>query len=292
MYGKLFPQMYDGTLGTRGPWEALVTFQQFIILADRQGVVDMTAGAISRRTLIPEDIITKGIEELMKPDPESRSPLEDGKRLVPLDPNRNWGWRLVNYEHYRRLRNEDERREYHRQYWHKRKERAQVDGEDSTHDSTPLNGSTALHATQPMAVSSMQKAVKTKQASPAPPPTASEEPPAGKLGIPKVNHQDVIDAYHELCPTLPRVLQWTDRRQSMLRQRWREYAEYERRKDRPWQATVDGVAAFRRFFKFVAESEFLTGRVKPKPGEQAFTADLEWLLNAANFVKVCEGRYS
>ena len=107
-----------------------------------------------------------------------------------------------------------------------------------------------------------------------------------------MSHQGIIDAYHELCPTLPKVLQWTERRQSMLRQRWREYADYERRKGRPWAGTIDGVAAFGRFFKFVAGSEFLTGRVKPKPGEQAFTADLEWLLNAANFVKVCEGRYS
>ena len=26
MYGKVFVQMYDGTLGTQGPWQALVTF--------------------------------------------------------------------------------------------------------------------------------------------------------------------------------------------------------------------------------------------------------------------------
>jgi hypothetical protein len=50
MYGKLFSQMYDGTLATKGPWQALVTFQQLIILADKHGIVDMTPEAIGRRT--------------------------------------------------------------------------------------------------------------------------------------------------------------------------------------------------------------------------------------------------
>ena len=56
MYSKLFASMYDGTLATQGPWQAIVTFQQMLILADPTGIVDMTATAISRRTTIPLDI--------------------------------------------------------------------------------------------------------------------------------------------------------------------------------------------------------------------------------------------
>ena len=104
-----------------GPWEALVTFQQMIVLADKDGGVDMTADAISRETTIPLTIIAKGIEALEKPDPESRSPDEEGRRIVRLSESRSWGWRIVNYPHYRRLKSEEDRREYHRQYWHKRK---------------------------------------------------------------------------------------------------------------------------------------------------------------------------
>lgn len=121
MYGKLFVSMFDGTLGTRGPWQALVTFQQLVILADRQGIVDMTADAISRRTTIPLAIIQQGISELEKPDPESRSPAEEGARIVLLDENRPWGWQIVNYAHYRELRTADDRREYMRQYQRKRR---------------------------------------------------------------------------------------------------------------------------------------------------------------------------
>ena len=139
MYAKLFAQIFDGTLTTKGPWQALVTFQQLLILADQEGTVDMTIGAIARRTTIPQEILEKGISELLLPDPESRTPVEEGRRISPLSAGRSWGWRIVNYAHYRQLHREDDRREYHRQYWHKRK------GSNST-DST---GSTPTQLTQP-----------------------------------------------------------------------------------------------------------------------------------------------
>ena len=110
MYGKLFVQMYDGTLGTDGPWQALVAFQQMIILADKEGVVDMTAEAIARRTTIPADIIKIGITTLEQADPHSRSPEEDGRRIIRLSDDREWGWRIVNYTHYRNIRSQEERR--------------------------------------------------------------------------------------------------------------------------------------------------------------------------------------
>lgn len=112
MFGKVFASMYDGTLATRGPWQALVTFQQFIVLSDRAGIVDMTAEAISRRTTIPLDIINIGITALEQPDSESRSPALDGRRITRLDPERSWGWQIVNYDKYRKIRSADERREY------------------------------------------------------------------------------------------------------------------------------------------------------------------------------------
>jgi len=125
MYAKVFSQIFDGTLCTVGPWESLVTFQQLLILADQEGHVDMTATAISRRTTIPIEIIEKGIAALLLPDPESRTPTEEGRRIVPLSEGRAWGWRIVNYKHYRQLKREEDRRSYHRDYWHTRKDKTQ-----------------------------------------------------------------------------------------------------------------------------------------------------------------------
>jgi hypothetical protein len=127
MYGKLFAQMYDGTLGTAGPWQALVAFQQLIILADKDGVVDMTAEAIARRTTIPLDIIQTGIKALEQPDPHSRTPDEEGRRIVKLSDERDWGWRIVNYAHYRNIRSQEERREYMRNYQRARRAAVNTD---------------------------------------------------------------------------------------------------------------------------------------------------------------------
>lgn len=155
MYGKLFAQMYDGTLGTKGPWQALVTFQQLIILADRYGDVDMTAEAIARRTTIPLDVVTIGLAELAKPDPHSRTPDEEGRRIVPLSDNRGWGWHIVNHDKYRKLRSQEERREYMRLYQSNRRAGSRVNQD--------VNTSTSGKQSQPIAVGSRQEAESSKQ---------------------------------------------------------------------------------------------------------------------------------
>jgi hypothetical protein len=109
MYGKVFDSIYDGTL--YGHWEAIVTMQQMIVLASPDGVVDMTPQAMAARTSIPLDIIQKGLKVLAEPDPYTRTPGEDGRRIVLMDEHRPWGWRLVNHGKYMRLRNIAQKRE-------------------------------------------------------------------------------------------------------------------------------------------------------------------------------------
>ena len=114
MYGKVFASMFDGSM--YGHWQAIVTLQQMIVLADQDGTVDMTAEALSARTSIPLEIIAVGIAELEQADLKSRTPDEDGRRIVRLSPSRDWGWRIVNYRKYRAIRTAEERRDYMRQY--------------------------------------------------------------------------------------------------------------------------------------------------------------------------------
>lgn len=109
LYGKIFSSMYDGSL--YGQWEAIVTFQQMIVLSDHEGFVDMTPQAMSARTSIPLDIIKKGIEILLQPDKYSRSPECDGRRIELVDVNRPWGWRIVNHATYRKMASSEEKRE-------------------------------------------------------------------------------------------------------------------------------------------------------------------------------------
>jgi len=101
--------MYKGTL--YGQWEAIVTFQQLIVLCDSDGVVDMTPPAIAATTSIPLEIIQKGIEALGQVDQYSRSPAHEGRRIVLVDHARPWGWRIVNHEYYRNLASKEDKRE-------------------------------------------------------------------------------------------------------------------------------------------------------------------------------------
>lgn len=109
--------------------------------------------------------------------------------------------------------------------------------------------------------------------------------------VPNVDHEAVVGAYHELLPDHPRVVQWTDSRQALLRKRWRELAVYDAKRGKAWPDTAAGVARFRKFFTFVGESRFLTGRTKATGDRPPFVADLEWLLRPTNFLKVVEGKF-
>jgi len=119
MYGKIFELMYDGSL--YGQWEAIVTFQQMIVLADQEGFVDITPQALSARTSIPLKILKKGIEALESEDPYTRTAGEDGKRIVRIEESRPWGWQIVNYQKYRDMASQEDRRKYMREYMRDRR---------------------------------------------------------------------------------------------------------------------------------------------------------------------------
>lgn len=198
MYVKVFSQIYDGTLCTKGPWEALVTFQQFLVLADPDGNVDMTAEAISRRTTIPLQIIELGIQILMKPDKKSRTPAEDGKRIIPLSEGRDWGWKIVNFLHYRNLKSEGDRREYHRNYWHKRKEK--LNKLNSTQQSTVES----THSTQTQSTQYRQYTRDKRQETVNPIVDLTVDCPVDKSKNLKVNGVSRFNEFWDSYPKNPR----------------------------------------------------------------------------------------
>ncbi len=61
----------------------------------------MTVDAIQRRTNLPMEIIAHALPLLESPDPDSRSRDCEGRRIIRLDPERSWGWRIVNFTKYR-----------------------------------------------------------------------------------------------------------------------------------------------------------------------------------------------
>ena len=114
MFVKVFRSILDGTLGT--DYEARHGFMDLLTLANQDGEVDRTPEAIAAVTNVPVERVRAVLERLSSPDPKSRNPNAEGRRIVPIDEGRDWGWRIVNYHHYRAIRDQRERREYFRKY--------------------------------------------------------------------------------------------------------------------------------------------------------------------------------
>jgi len=172
LYTKLFPSMFDGTLVTKGPWQALVTFQQMLILADETGVVDMTPGAISNRTTIPLDIIQTGIAALEQPDPDSRTPDLEGRRIVRLDEHRTWGWQIVNYQQFREIRDKEERRAYQREWLRNKRKQVSTDDDSCRQPSTGVDDVDQSRSRSRSRSSTCNEAIAFDASPPAPPTDA------------------------------------------------------------------------------------------------------------------------
>ena len=116
MYARIYEQIFSSSimeedLETRYIWFCLLT------LADREGFVDMTIPAIARRINIEEISVSNAITKFMAPDPSSRTDTAEGRRIEKI--RESFGWKIINYIQYRDLRNEENRREYMRDYMRK-----------------------------------------------------------------------------------------------------------------------------------------------------------------------------
>jgi hypothetical protein len=122
MFGKIFTQIFDSSLADNP--QTRWVFMDLLVLADQNGVVDMTHEAIARRTNVPIKIVRGAVKELESADPRSRSSEYEGMRLKRLDAHRDWGWVIVNYQKYRAIANAEAYREVNREKVQAIRERA------------------------------------------------------------------------------------------------------------------------------------------------------------------------
>jgi hypothetical protein len=99
-YTPVFNSVFNGTL--YGKWPDSAVWLTMLALCDSKGEIDMSYEAIAGQTGWPMELLRQGIAGLMAADPRSRSTAEEGRRLVPIDDAREWGWRVVNVQLYRR----------------------------------------------------------------------------------------------------------------------------------------------------------------------------------------------
>lgn len=90
---------------------------------------------------------------------------------------------------------------------------------------------------------------------------------APKIAVP---FQKIIDLYHKILPSFRKVEKLTTVRKTKIRSRWKE--------------DLPDLEHWENYFKDIANSKFLTG---PDFRQN----DIDWVINAANFTKIMEGKY-
>lgn len=105
LYARVFTQILDSSIAedfrTRHIFE---DFLKVCTTGEDGGIVDMTREALSRRFNVPLDELSDAIGKLENPDPKSRDQTMEGRRLTRLDDHRDWGWQIVNWKEYDKLR--------------------------------------------------------------------------------------------------------------------------------------------------------------------------------------------
>ena len=129
MYGKHFESMYEGSM--YGAGLAIFAVWGYVIAHTQKSRVELNPKKLSDTLGGTLDEITAAISYLEKPDPISRYKEHEGRRLIKEG---QFQYFVPSHEHYRLIRNAEERREYNRskqsEYRQKRlKSRKQVRNE-------------------------------------------------------------------------------------------------------------------------------------------------------------------
>jgi len=145
MFAKIFSQIFDSSIADHRPLRHF--FMDMLVLADPNGVVDMTPNAIAKRTGWPLEEVLAHLATLEQPDPQSRTPDHDGARLARLDSHRSWGWVILNYQTFREIASEQQRRSGTLARVRKFREKSS-NSASVTHGNAPVTPSNACNAMQ------------------------------------------------------------------------------------------------------------------------------------------------
>jgi len=106
MYVKLFSDILQSSLWSEDS-DTKVIWITMLALANQDGLVRATAPGISHEARVDLEKTKSVLTLLESPDPESRTPEHEGRRIERVD----GGFLILNYLKYRSLSDEDARRE-------------------------------------------------------------------------------------------------------------------------------------------------------------------------------------
>lgn len=129
IYGSKF---FMGSMRDTPPYTQLLMIA-LLTLADEHGVVHGTPGALApyiNAKCTVEDV-NEGLKILSSPDPNSTSPKEEGRRIIPWGDGAN-RWKLVNYEDFYKKSREEDRADYKREWDRQNRAKGTQEGANPT----------------------------------------------------------------------------------------------------------------------------------------------------------------
>jgi len=100
---KLYGSILDSSVWSEDPYTRILWITM-LTMADAEGFVEAAVPGLARRANVPLEACEKSLSRLQAPDPYSKSPEHDGRRIEKAER----GWTILNYKTYRELRTESQ----------------------------------------------------------------------------------------------------------------------------------------------------------------------------------------
>lgn len=172
-YTKLFQSILDSTIWQESN-ETRLLWITMLAMSDKNGEVQAAIPGLAKRAGITIQECEDGLATLLSPDPYSRTPDHDGRRIEVID----GGWALLNHLKYRELMSYEERKEYNRRKQAEfRAKKANEASKDVNDTSITVNYCQSQSAMSAHNKSKKQKAKDKRQENPLTPKGGIEFPP-------------------------------------------------------------------------------------------------------------------
>ena len=106
-FTKLFSSITESTVWCE-PHATRIVWISMLAMADKHGRVWGSIPGLANRARVTLEECQDALECFLSPDRFSRTEEEEGRRIAKMD----GGWRLINYDKYREVRDEEQRKEY------------------------------------------------------------------------------------------------------------------------------------------------------------------------------------
>jgi len=130
-FTKLFASITESTVWCE-PDTTRLCWITMLAMADSKGRVFGSIPGLANRARVSVDAARTAINTFLSPDPDSRTPVAEGRRIEPLE----GGWRLINHEKYRALRDEESIKETKRRYINARRAKERAETVDQSVDNS------------------------------------------------------------------------------------------------------------------------------------------------------------